>query len=151
MTYQPTPPPPPSSGSRRTTRTVLIVVAVVLALCCAGGSIGGFFLYRTVKGALEPVSDSATNYLEAVQRGDHAAAYEQLCSTVKSRVSESDFAQQQSTLPPLTDFKVTGVNVSSNNGDTRGTVTVRLTREGESTVTHVFDMVKEDDTWRVCD
>lgn len=148
MTYQPMPPPP---APRRTGRIVLTVVAVVLVLCCLGGSIGGFFLYRTVKDAVAPVSDSATSYLDAVRRGDHSAAYEQLCTTAKNRISESDFARQQSLLPRLTDYDITGVNVANNNGDTRGTVTARLTREGAEPVTQVFTLVKEDGTWRVCE
>ncbi|OZV82220.1 hypothetical protein CA850_07895 [Micromonospora echinospora] len=147
MAYQPVPAP---SAPRRTTRTILIVVGVVLVLCCLGGSIGGFWLYRTVKDAVGPASDSATTYLDAMRRGDHSAAYGQLCAPTRSRISEADFTRMQAAQPRLREYEITGVNVTSTNGRTEGSATVRLTQENGTETTQLFRLVKEDGTWRVC-
>ncbi|SCL40697.1 protein of unknown function [Micromonospora pallida] len=147
MAYQQIPAP---SGPRRTTRTILIVVAVVLVLCCLGGSIGGFWLYRTVNDAVAPVSDSATTYLDAVQRGDHSTAYRQLCAPTRNRISEDEFTRMQAAQPRLRNYEITFVNVASTNGRTQGSATVRLIQENGTETTQIFQLVKEDGAWRVC-
>lgn len=149
MAYQPFPAPP--ARPRRTARTIIIVVVVVLLLCCVGGSVGGFWLYRTVSGAVAPVSDATSTYLDAVRRGDNETAYAQLCSSMRNRMTEQDFTRLAATQPKLADYDINGVAVNTTNGRTTGTTTVRLSYADGTKRTQVYTLVKEDGVFRVCE
>ena len=98
MTYGPPPAPPPPAPwapkPRRSTRTILLVVGAVVVLCCGGLIAGGFFVVRTFVQGTQPVRDAAHGFITDLEDGDYAGAYDQLCGTIKTSWSESDFTQQ---------------------------------------------------------
>lgn len=149
MAYQPYPAPP--VPPRRTARTIIIVVVAVLLVCCVGESVGGFFLYRTVSDAVAPVLDTTRTYLGAVRQGDHSTAYAQLCSTMRNRLSEQEFAQLAATQPKLVGYDIDGVAVNNVNGRTTGTATVRLSYADGTRRTQIYTLVKENGEYRVCE
>jgi len=142
------PGPPPKKS--RTTRTVLIVVGIVLLLCCLGGGVAGFWAYNAAKDATGPVQDVVAGYLDDSRAGNYPGAYARLCERERSDVTPEQFAQQEAALPKIDSYRITGVNVSTHNGQTTGTVQVKVTRAGGSTQGYIYPLVKENDEWRVC-
>ena len=54
------------------------------------------------------------------------------------------------TPPMVTDYEITDVSVSTKGGRPRGTVTVRLTRDGGISEERRLPVVREGGDWRVC-
>ncbi|MCW3838628.1 hypothetical protein ONA70_00750 [Micromonospora yasonensis] len=149
MTYQPVMVPPPRKSN--TTKIVLSVVGVVLALCCLGGVIGGFALYHAVQEATGPARTTVDAYAGALVARDYPTAYGQLCRPVRDRVSPDEFVRQQSARPALTGYEIVGLNVSNNNGQVRGSASVRFSPQGGTAETQVYPLVMEDGSWRICE
>jgi hypothetical protein len=149
MTYQPAMAPPPKKSN--TTRTVLIVVGVVLAVCCAGGVIGGFALFHVVKEATGPAQSTVDTYADALVARDYPTAYGQLCRPMRDRVAQEEFVRQQSARPALTGYEIVGLNVSNYNGRVGGSASVRFTPQGGAAETQVYQLVKEGESWRICE
>ncbi|MDO3701739.1 DUF4878 domain-containing protein [Micromonospora sp. C28SCA-DRY-2] len=143
-------PQAPQPPQRRTLRTVLIVVGVVLVLCCGGAGIGGFFLYKGVKGATDPARQAAESFVTELEAGNADAAYGQLCGDTRDRYPRDVFAQGVARQPKIRGHKVNGVNVSTVNGRTSARVTMALTLDSGFTDQHMFTLVKEDGVWKVC-
>lgn len=140
----------PQQPKRRTLRTVLIVVGVVVVLCCGGAGIGGFFLFKGVKGATDPARQAAESFVSDLEAGDADAAYGLLCSDTRGRYARDAFGQGVAKQPKIRGHKVNGVNVSSVNGRTSATVNMALTLDSGFTDQHTFTLAKEDGAWRVC-
>ncbi|MEH0972368.1 DUF4878 domain-containing protein [Micromonospora sp. CPCC 205546] len=140
----------PQPPKRRTLRTVLIVVGVVAVLCCGGAGIGGFFLYKGVKGATDPARQAAESFVSHLEAGDPDAAYELLCGDTRGGYTREAFAQGVAQQPKIQSHKVDGVNVSSVNGRTSATVNMALTLDSGFTDRHTFLLVKEEGAWKVC-
>ncbi|MGW0504240.1 Rv0361 family membrane protein [Micromonospora sp. NPDC003241] len=146
MTYHPPPVPP---RNNRPLRIVLVVVGVVVALCCLGGAVGGWFLYQTVQDAVGPARSTTGEYLDALRDGDHQRAYDRLCQRQRDQVTADEFALQRQAMPKLVEYDITGMRVSTNNGRTTGTASVRLeTANGETNES--ISLLREDGEWRVC-
>ncbi|MET7879216.1 DUF4878 domain-containing protein [Micromonospora profundi] len=148
MTYPYQVPPPPPK--RRTLRTVLIVVGVVVVLCCAGVGTGGFFLFKGIKAATDPARQAAESFVSELEAGDAAAAYELLCSDTRRNFTKDTFVQGVARQPQIQSHKVNGVNVSTVNGRTSGTVNMALKLDSGFTDRRAIPLVKEDGTWKVC-
>ncbi|SCL39061.1 hypothetical protein GA0070624_6435 [Micromonospora rhizosphaerae] len=148
MTYEPIMVPPRNS---RTTRTVLIVVGVVLSFCCVGGVVGGFALWNVVQHATGPAQDSVDRYAAAMVARDFPTAYGQLCGQVRNRLSQYEFARQQSAQPSVRSYEIVSVNVLNTNGRVHGEAQVRFVQSGGARTTQVFPLVKEDGEWRICE
>ncbi len=54
-------------------------------------------------------------------------------------------------LPKVTDYKVVGVSINTTNGKTTGDVNVRVTRETGAVTTQSVGLVKEGNSWKVCE
>ncbi|MEV1145120.1 hypothetical protein [Micromonospora sp. NPDC049799] len=147
MTHPYEVPPPPK---RRTLRTVLIVVGVVVVLCCGGAGVGGFFLFKGVKGATDPARQAAESFVSDLEAGDAAKAYGQLCSDTRGRFTRDAFVEGVARQPKVRSHEVNGVNVSSYNGRTSARVSMALVLDSGFTDQHVFPLVKEDGAWKVC-
>ncbi|MEU7930438.1 MULTISPECIES: Rv0361 family membrane protein [Micromonospora] len=150
MAYQHQMPQPPQPPKKRTLRTVLIVVGVVLVLCCGGAGIGGFFLYKGVKGATDPARQAAESFVSHLEAGDPDAAYELLCGDTRAGYPREAFVQGVAKEPKIRGHKVNGVNVQSVNGRTTATVRMALQLDSGFTDQHMFMLVKEDGAWKVC-
>ncbi|WP_431880331.1 hypothetical protein [Micromonospora marina] len=146
MAYQPAMVPP-----KKSKRTLFIVLGVVLAICCSGGVLGGFLLFRAAQEVTGPARSTVETFSGAIVDRDYPAAYRQLCSRVRDRVSEADFERQQSSQPDFTGYDIVGLNVSNNNGRVSGSATVRFTPAVGTNVTQAFPLVKEDGQWRICE
>ncbi|MEU0546309.1 hypothetical protein [Micromonospora sp. NPDC005979] len=140
----------PQPPKRRTLRTVLIVVGVVVVLCCGGAGIGGFFLYKGVKGATDPARQTAESFVSDLEADDADAAYGLLCGDTRVRYTREAFVQGVAKQPKIRGHMVNGVNVSSVNGRTSATVSMALTLDSGFTDRHLFALVKEDGAWKVC-
>ncbi|MFC4149839.1 DUF4878 domain-containing protein [Micromonospora mangrovi] len=147
MTHPYQVPPPPK---RHTLRTVLIVTGVVAVLCCGGAGIGGFFLFKGVKGATDPAQQAAESFVSDLEAGDADAAYDLLCSGTRGQYARDAFGQGIAKQPKIRSHEVDGVNVSNVNGRTSATVNMALTLDSGFTDQHVFRLVKEDGAWKVC-
>lgn len=156
MSYQPPGPPPPTpsaAGPGRGRRTIVIVVAVLLAvvlLCCVGAVGGGFWLYRTVSAATEPARDATTAHFDALSTGDYPAAYQRLCQDRRDTLSETEYVRQESAAGQIAGYDIVGVNVSTTNGRTSGTVTVEVTYDSGAQRQEIVTLVQENGEWRVC-
>ncbi|WP_020520722.1 Rv0361 family membrane protein [Catelliglobosispora koreensis] len=147
MTYMP---PPPPAKPRNNLRTILIVVGIVLVLCCGGAVAGGFFLFRTVSDAMGPAQASAKAYTDAIVAENYPAAYGHLCAKVRNEMSQAAFADAIKKTFDVESYSVTGTNVTTMNGRTTATVTLRATLSDGTTRTQIYPMVQEDGSWKVC-
>ncbi|MFI9528213.1 Rv0361 family membrane protein [Micromonospora rosaria] len=148
MTYPPNygmpGPPPKPRGLTRTTRTLIIVAAVVTLLCCGGVAGGGFWIFRTVQTSTAPARDVVSGYLEDTRSGDYPAAYERLCERLRGEMTEEQFTRQWSA-EPLGEYRITNTSVRTVNGTSTGEVTVSTGGDNR-----IFQVVKENGTWKVC-
>lgn len=147
MTYFGPPPPPKKS---HTTRTILIVVGIVLVLCCGGAVAGGFALYKSVSKAVGPVQDTAGTFLGALETGNTATAYAELCSSAREQFTPTQFEQVLAGRPKIVSHKFLNTNVMDNNGVVTATVNAELRYADGSSETHLFRLTKESSEWRVC-
>jgi hypothetical protein len=131
-------------------RTGLAFVGFGVALCCVGVAGLGAWNLQTVRGAAGPVRETADGFLREVTAGDSAGAYERLCADARGRWSPIGFTSWVRTPPVVSDYEITDVSVSTEGGRPRGTVTVRLTRDGGVTEERRLPVVREGDDWRVC-
>ncbi|MET8283139.1 hypothetical protein [Micromonospora sp. NPDC005174] len=129
---------------------MLIVVGVVVVLCCGGAGVGGFFLYKGVKGATDPALQAAESFVSDLEEDDADAAYGLLCSATRVSYTREAFVQGVAKQPKIRGHKVNGVKVSSVNGRTSATVNMALTLDSGFTDRHMFALVKEDGAWKVC-
>jgi flagellar basal body-associated protein FliL len=145
MSYaEPAPPP-----RKRTGRVVLIVVAIVLVLCC-GGAVGVTVLVNNVQDATGPAKASAASFLALLVAGETDTAYAELCPPTRAQFSAAEFAQIVNGRPKLMSYSIVGTNVGNLNGHWSGTVRALLQYPDGSSETHVLEMVKDSNDWRVC-
>lgn len=141
----------PPAKSKFPWKIVLIVLGVLAVLCCIGSLIGGFFIYRAVQDATGPARNAVTGYFDDLKAGNFGSAYSRLCDETQQEVTRDDFVTVQQELPKVTDYKVVGVNINTTNGKTTGTVNVRVTRETGAVTTQSVELVKEGNSWKVCE
>ncbi|MFC4017410.1 hypothetical protein ACFOW4_05560 [Micromonospora sp. GCM10011542] len=131
-------------------RTGLAFAGFGVALCCVGVAGLGAWNLQTVRGAAGPVRETADGFLREVTAGDTAGAYERLCADARGRWSPIGFTSWVRTPPVVSDYEITDVSVATEGGRPRGTVTVRLTRDGGVSEERRLPVVREGDDWRVC-
>jgi flagellar basal body-associated protein FliL len=132
---------------KKSRKTLWIIIALVVVICCCGGGIGGgFFFYSRVTDQTTAISDAAKSFFTAVV--DNGNAYDQLCSSAKASISRGQF-QQGLQSSPLKSFNVAGVNLSTDNGTTKATVTAQLTYSDRAE-TRIVPMRDDGDGWKVC-
>jgi hypothetical protein len=131
-------------------RTSLLLAGVAVGLCLVGVAGLGAWNVQVVTGASGPVRDTADGFLREVAAGDADRAYGRLCAEARSRWSGPGFAAWLATPPQVTGYEITDVSVATSGGRPRGTVRVRLIREGGGGEDRELPVVREDDGWRVC-
>ncbi|MEU4476380.1 hypothetical protein [Micromonospora sp. NPDC023888] len=149
MTYEPMMVPTPKPN--RTARTALIVVSALLALCCVVGVGVGFWIYRTLRGDVEPARAAATAYVDDMRSGNYPGAYGRLCADVRKNITEADFARIQAAQLPVSSYEIIDVNVTNYNGRVTATAIFEMVQEGTGArFTQTMLLVKKDDEWLVC-
>ena len=139
---------PPEPRRRRRWPIIVAVIAVALLLCCGGGAYG---IYRLVVGVSAPARDSATSFVEKLERGDLDAAYESLCARTKQAYTRQKFSDFLETQQKITGHATTGFSVqTAGGGQATATVSMELRYKDGSKSRHDFALVKEGDTYRVC-
>jgi hypothetical protein len=147
---QPTPAYPPPAPSRRKPWTIVaIVVGSLLALCCAGGGVIGYFVYQGAK-QIGPATNATRVFIQDLQTGAAADAYQHLCASTRATFPEPQFASIVAAEPHITSYKITGGDVSDVNGEQTAAVTARLTRAGGAVDHHTFLLKRENGQWLVC-
>src|SRR5690348_3528442 len=117
----PYPPPPPPKRRRW---PIIVLIAVVLLLLCCGG--GGYAIYRAVASASAPVRDAANGFVDDLQANRVDAAYDKLCGTTKQAYTREAFADYVGRQRKITKHQTTSFSVNSTNGQSTGSVTMRL-------------------------
>ncbi|MGC4807819.1 hypothetical protein [Micromonospora sp. DT233] len=134
----------------RPARTGALAAAAGLGLCLVGAAGLGAWNVQVVTGAAGPVRETADGFLRDVAAGDADRAYGRLCADARTRWSGSGFAAWLRTPPRVTGYEITDVRVATRGGRPRGTVAVRLIRDGGAGAAHDLPVVRDDDGWRVC-
>ncbi|MFF3868728.1 hypothetical protein [Micromonospora sp. NPDC001898] len=134
----------------RPVRTGLLAAGAGLGLCLVGVAGLGAWNVQVVAGSSGPVREAADGFLREVSAGDVDRAYGRLCADARSRWSAAGFAAWLRTPPQVTGYEITDVAVATRGGRPRGTVAVRLTRDGGGSEQRELPVVRESDGWRVC-
>ncbi|MEV4630030.1 DUF4878 domain-containing protein [Micromonospora sp. NPDC049523] len=143
MAYEPIMQPPRNPIWRR---LGLILVAVVTLGCVCGG----IALFRAFQDNSGPIRDATSRYLDDVLADDLQGAYGRMCEKAHSTMTQAEFDQIQAERHGIDRYEIVGTNISIGNGRASGSVDVRMVRvTGEEFVQRI-ELVKEDDTWRVC-
>jgi hypothetical protein len=142
-------PPPARPGGNRLLVIILVVAGALALLCCAGATVTGVIVWRTVGRDVGPARSATNAYLDDLQQGDTAAAYDRLCNQLKQSFSEPEYDAivREKGLPSA--HKLTSTSVHNDNGQRTAEVTARLNVSG-GTRTHEFTLVREDGVWRIC-
>ncbi|RQW88092.1 Rv0361 family membrane protein [Micromonospora globispora] len=135
---------------RRPVRTGLVLGAFGLGMCLIGVAGLGVWNVQVVMQANGPVRKTADAFLREVATGDTDQAYEKLCRQARSRWSVVGFGSWVRTPPQVTGYEITDVSVATKGGRPRGTVRVRVTRDGGASEERTLPVVQEDGKWRVC-
>ncbi|MFY1670702.1 hypothetical protein ACN27G_12150 [Plantactinospora sp. WMMB334] len=131
-------------------RGVLSVVAAGLFVCCVGATGLGAWNYQHVRQSSGAAREAAEAFLHDVTSGDAAGAYDRLCVDTRERWSREEFERRLAVPPTISRYAVDDVEVASDRGQLRGTVTATLTRRSGATDRREMPMVRDGDQWRVC-
>ncbi|MBM0239274.1 hypothetical protein JNW88_22895 [Micromonospora sp. ATA32] len=135
---------------RRAVRTGLVLGGFAMALCCVGVAGLGVWNLQVVRQASGPVRETADGFFHEVAAGDSDRAYDRLCADARGRWSRIGFAGWVGTPPQVRGYEIVDVSVATRGGRPRGTVTVRVTRDGGGSEERKLPVVSEDGKWRVC-
>ncbi len=130
-------------------RTVWIVVGAALVVVCAGTVAGGYALLRGAGTDTGPARAAADAFLRDIQGGHYISAYGRLCDRTHTNYSEAQFTAYAQGQPKIRSYKITGVDLSTVNGDDSALVTVAITQDTGSTATHVMPLIRQS-VWYVC-
>ncbi|WP_319462016.1 DUF4878 domain-containing protein [Micromonospora sp. RTP1Z1] len=134
----------------RPVRTGLLLGGFGVGLCLIGVAGLAVWNVQVVMQANGPVRDTADGFFHEVSAGDTDAAYKRLCSDARSRWSAVGFGSWVRTPPQVTGYEITDVSVATLSGRPRGTVTVRVTRDGGASEERKLPVIQEKGKWRVC-
>lgn len=135
---------------RRPVRGGVLVAGLGLGTCLVGVAGLGLWNVQVVLQANGPVRETADVFFQQVVAGDPDQAYDKLCRDARGRWSQVGFASWVRTPPQVSGYEIVDVSVATRGGRPRGTVTVRLTREGGASEQRELPVVQEDGRWRVC-
>jgi hypothetical protein len=135
---------------RRPLRAGVLAGGLGFGLCLVGVAGLGVWNVQVVWRASGPVRETADTFLHRVAAGETDQAYQQLCRQARGRWSDVGFASWVRTPPQVSGYEIVDVSVATRGGRPRGTVTVRLTRDGGGSEEHRLPVVPEDGGWRVC-
>ncbi|MGC1211274.1 MAG: hypothetical protein WA890_08450 [Micromonospora sp.] len=135
---------------RRPVRTGLVLGGFGLGMCLVGVAGLGVWNVQVVMQANGPVRETADAFFREVSAGDTDQAYEKLCRQARSRWSAVGFGSWVRTPPQVSGYEITDVSVATKGGRPRGTVRVRVTRDGGASEERTLPVVQEDGKWRVC-
>ncbi|MFI2713483.1 hypothetical protein ACH495_25510 [Micromonospora sp. NPDC018662] len=135
---------------RRPARAGVLVAGLGLGTCLIGVAGLAVWNAQVVLQAGGPVRETADGFFRDVAAGDTDGAYERLCAEARSRWSQAGFGSWVRTPPVVSGYEIVDVSVSTRAGRPRGTVVVRLNRDGGGSEQREVPVVPEDGGWRVC-
>ncbi|GAA3781664.1 hypothetical protein [Micromonospora maritima] len=135
---------------RRPVRAGVLVAVLGLGTCLVGVAGLAAWNAQVVLQADGPVRETADGFFRDVAAGDTGRAYERLCRDARSRWSEAGFGSWVRTPPVVSGYEIVDVAVSTRGGRPRGTVVVRLNRDGGGSEERELTVVSENGSWRVC-
>jgi hypothetical protein len=135
---------------RTTLRTVLAVALVVAVFCCGGLGVGGYLLSRKLRNAQSPIRASAEAFLDDLESGDYAAAYDRLCRATRERFSRDAFAAAVSGTSAVRAHHIDQVKITNDGVRLGGSVTTTLVDASGVPRTHALPMTSESRAWKVC-
>jgi hypothetical protein len=138
---------PPPRKRRLTWLWFLIPVLVVFLASATVVAVFGVKLYE------QPI-DATNDYYAAIRGGRYSDAYNQLCSSRRFTITQSDFVAQQTRendAKPLDSYDFIGLDFPKSDDSSIDIITTgSVTRNGVDHDVRV-GMVREDDDWRVCE
>ncbi|MCV2488745.1 hypothetical protein OF117_05165 [Geodermatophilus sp. YIM 151500] len=150
------PPYPPASAAagsvpprRRRSRWLTIGLPLAVLAALGGCGVAVWVLVGGVAGSLGPVTRAADVYASALVEQRWQDAHALLCASNRAAVSAADLAAQHGA-PPLTGYRIDGVDVSTVNGDTTARVEITFTTEVGLPDRTVLPMTEEGGRWHPC-
>jgi hypothetical protein len=135
---------------RRPARAGLLFSGLSIGLCLVGVAGLAAWNVQLVLQANGPVRETADTFLHDVAAGDTDKAYEKLCRDARGKWSQVGFGSWLRTPPQVRGYEIVDVSVATRGGRPRGTVKIRLTREGGGSEDRNLPVVQENGKWRVC-
>ncbi|MFI6128345.1 hypothetical protein [Micromonospora sp. NPDC051141] len=135
---------------RRPMRAGVLVAGLGLGTCLIGVAGLAVWNAQVVLQSDGPVRETADGFFQDVAAGDTDRAYGRLCAEARSRWSQAGFGSWVRTPPLVSGYEIVDVSVSTRAGRPRGTVLVRLNRDGGGSEERELSVVPEDGGWRVC-
>ncbi|MEU1847235.1 Rv0361 family membrane protein [Micromonospora sediminicola] len=135
---------------RRPVRAGVLVAVLGLGTCLVGVAGLAVWNAQVVLQADGPVRETADGFFRDVAAGDTDRAYERLCRDARGRWSQAGFGSWVRTPPVVSGYEIVDVSVATRGGRPRGTVVVRINRDGGGSEERELPVVPEDGGWRVC-
>ncbi|MEV0005244.1 hypothetical protein AB0H28_23575 [Micromonospora sp. NPDC050980] len=135
---------------RRPMRAGVLIAVLGSGTCLIGVAGLAAWNAQVVLQAGGPVRETADGFFREVAAGDTDRAYERLCAEARGRWSRAGFGSWVRTPPLVSGYEIVDVSVSTRAGRPRGTVVVRLNRDGGGSEERELSVVSENGSWRVC-
>ncbi|UWZ37713.1 DUF4878 domain-containing protein [Dactylosporangium roseum] len=132
---------------RSTLKIVLIILAVVIVVCCGGGAAGFYFL---LTGATKAPKAATSAFLDELEAGNYAAAYNRLCADTKSEFEQPTFEEKIKARQPKSHDLDWGGSYDNTNGRETAAITGDVTFTDGSSNNESFQLRKEGGDWKVC-
>lgn len=129
-------------------RTLLTAAGIAAATCTVG--VGGLAVFAWVTNEAGPAREVTEAFVADLAAGDHAEAYDRLCGDTRDRFSPEAFESYVGDQRQISHHRVVGAEISRVDRRRTGLVTVEFGYGDAGTARHTFQLVEEDDTWRVC-
>lgn len=142
-------PPLPPKKSKRVWWIVGGIAGAFILLAIVGFAVLGVFLVRN----LGPARTATTEYFAAIKAHDWNTAYDHLSTPLKATVKPSDleatWLRREQADGPVDQFKVSGTNIKSTNGNSTATVTGTLAYASGASDPKIVTLVKEGGVWKL--
>jgi hypothetical protein len=127
-------------------RPVLIVAALALLLCLTGLGIGGFFLFRPEQEPAVAARIATDSFVQRLIAGNLGGAYDQLCADTRERFDREEFITDIGGRPAVRSYQIDKIEKSG----ASFSVSVTLADPSGASEVHLYRVVEDRGTWRIC-
>lgn len=127
-------------------RPLLTVAGLALVLLLTGLGIGGFFLFRPGQDPEAAARIAIDSFVQRLIAGNYGGAYDQLCSDTRERLDREQFTADIGGRPAVRSYQIDTIERSGG----AFTIGVTLADPSGASETHVYRVVEDRGSWRIC-
>ncbi len=139
---------PPTDGAKQRRWWSLGLAGAALVVVCVGSLVGvGSLVVFGSQMAVDQSKAAVTSYLTALRVGAYDQAYDELCQSLRTSVSRSEFEDAQTSLPRISSFTVAEPVIGA---DIEVPATIRYATGDVTNVRYVVEQESSTADFKVC-